>query len=130
MVTARVFLRPDGALEMRANGHADFDELGKDPVCAGASTLALTVAQCVDTMNEEDALEDVRIHIGGGNTRVVAKPKPEAFHEALDYFRVAAVGFQLLSEAYPEHVRLILNETAETDSEAEEADSDKEDSSP
>ena len=52
MVTARVFLRQDEAIEMRVNGHAEFEELGKDPVCAGASILALTVAQCVDMMAE------------------------------------------------------------------------------
>ena len=128
MVTARVFIRPDNAIEMRVNGHADFAKLGSDPVCAGASVLALTVAQCIDLMARSEALEDVKIRIGSGNTRVVAKPKPEAIKEAMDFFHVAAIGFQLLAEAYPEHVELILYEPAEDD-ESENADSDIKDSS-
>lgn len=124
MVTARVFLRPDNAIEMRVNGHANFADLGRDPVCAGASVLAMTVAQCIDLMAKAGSLDDVKIKIGDGNVRVVAKPKEDAIKEAMDFFHVAAIGFQLLQESYPEHVKLILLEPVEEDEESEETDSE------
>ena len=40
-------------LIMDMKGHASFAEMGKDPVCAGASVLAMTVAQCVGHLGME-----------------------------------------------------------------------------
>ena len=96
-----------GILEMRVQGHANFDELGKDPVCAGASTIAMAAAQCISFMEQGDRLqEDAVIHIAGGNVRVQCKPRPEYFEEAMIILNVASVGMQLLAAAYPGYVRV------------------------
>ena len=50
------FEQSGDALIMDMKGHASFAEMGKDPVCAGASILAMTVAQCVRNMSEEKKL--------------------------------------------------------------------------
>ena len=103
-----------GILEMRVQGHADFAEMGKDPVCAGASVLAMAAAQTVDIMNGERKLKDgTVIHVAGGNVRVQCAPKEEYFGEALLVLYVAQVGFGLLEAAYPEYVRLTPFEPAE-----------------
>lgn len=105
-MTRAMFRFVDGdALEMRVLGHANFRQMGNDPVCAGASVLAFTAAQCIEAMGDK-LQKAAHINIGGGNVRVVAKPKPEYRAEALHTFYVAQVGFQLLSEAYPENVEL------------------------
>lgn len=94
-----------GAIEMRVQGHAGFAQMGKDPVCAGASVLAFTAAQCIQAMG--DRLEKKpHITIRGGNVRVVARPKKEHYAEAMHVFYVAEVGFQLLQESYPGHIEL------------------------
>ena len=78
-----------GALVMDVRGHTGFAELGKDPVCAGASVLAMTVAQCVELMGEDGKLQKKpNIRIQNGRVTVVAKPQPEHFHEALHLFWV------------------------------------------
>ena len=41
--------REKGVLSMELRGHAGFAELGRDPVCAGASVLAMTLAGDNDT---------------------------------------------------------------------------------
>ena len=108
MVTASFeFGKETGYLAMKVRGHAGFAELGKDPVCAGASTLAMTVAQCIQSMGEEGKLQKKpNIAIRNGRVSVVAKPKQEHFAEAFHVFYIGETGMQLLAEAYPEHVEL------------------------
>lgn len=102
-----------GSIIMDVRGHAGFAELGKDPVCAGASVLAMTVAQCVHDMGRHGKLKKKpNIRVKNGHVTVVAKPEPEYFHEALHLFWVGQVGFQLLEESYPTMVSLSQFETA------------------
>ena len=99
---------PDsGAIEMRVQGHAGFRELGKDPVCAGASILAFTVAQCIEVMEPRKLEKAPNIIIKDGSVRVVVKPKPDFYGEAFHIFAVGEVGFHILSKSYPDHVELI-----------------------
>lgn len=105
-MTTAYFYDHGNALEMRVQGHTGFAEMGKDPVCAGASVLAMTAAQCIAAMGDR-LKKKPKIHISGGNVRVVAKPKPAYYPEAKHVMYMAEVGFQLLSESYPDHVRLI-----------------------
>ena len=120
MVSASVkILRDEGAIEMRCQGHADFAELGKDPVCAGASVLAVTAAQCAETMHEAGRLQKKPVvNVRGGNVRVVIKPKPDRFNEAMLIVGTLAVGFQLLAEAYPGHVKYYQFDTADIPAES------------
>lgn len=106
MTTAIFREIPDaGAIEMRVQGHTGFAEHGSDPVCAGASVLAFTAAQCIMAMGNKLCKEPT-VTISGGNVRVVAKPRPEYYPEAMHIFYVAEVGFQILGESYPDHVTL------------------------
>jgi len=97
-----------GSLVMDVKGHASFAELGKDPVCAGASILAMTVAQCVKSMQEEGKLQKrPTIRIKNGRVLVVCKPRAEHYTEALHTFYVGETGMHLLAESYPGNVSLI-----------------------
>ena len=91
-----------GYLSMTMRGHANFAELGKDVVCAGASILGMTVAQAIQIMSDDGRLQKkANITIRNGRITVTAKPKPEHFAEALHSFYLGEVGMQLLAEAYP-----------------------------
>jgi len=96
----------EGAIEMRVQGHVGFDVAGRDLVCAGASTLALTVAQCIEAMTEK-MQKAPNIIVKSGTVRVVAKPRPEFYGETLHVFAVGQVGFQILADAFPENITLI-----------------------
>ena len=59
--------REKGVLSMELRGHAGFAQLGRDPVCAGASVLAMTVAQCAKAMEEAGRLrKKAHVIIRGG----------------------------------------------------------------
>lgn len=110
---------------MDVRGHAGFAELGRDPVCAGASVLAMTVAQCIQCMAEDGKLQKKpNITIRNGRVTVVAKPEPESFHEALHVYWFGQIGMQLLAESYPEQVTLRPFEAASGDVEGTTQESD------
>lgn len=102
------FKMTDNALILDMKGHASFAELGKDPVCAGASILSMTVAQCVQNMGEEKKLQKKPvIRIRNGRVLVICKPKREHFAEALHTFYIGETGMHLLAESYHDNVTLI-----------------------
>lgn len=95
------------SLIMDMKGHASFAEMGKDPVCAGASILAMTVSQCVAHLGmEKKCKKKPTIQIRNGRVLVVCKPKPEYFPEALHIFYMGETGMHLLAESYPDNVSL------------------------
>ena len=108
MVTVRFEKdREKGILSMEAVGHAGFAALGKDPVCAGASVLAMTIAQCAGAMEEAGRLrKKAHILVRGGRVLVTVKPKPERWDEAAHLFWVGETGLRLLAAAYPGYVEI------------------------
>lgn len=106
-----------GTIIMDVKGHAGFAEMGKDPVCAGASVLALTCAQVIEDMGASGALKkDPHTIIRNGRVFVAAKPKEESYHAVMLAYLFTETGFGLLSEVYPDSVQLTQFETAKTDS--------------
>lgn len=106
-------IRAHEAYIAEVRGHAGFDELGKDVVCAGASMYAMGLAQCVLQMRQAGKLQKIpSVKIKNGEVFVVAKPKREYEAELRHYFYMAQVGFRLLETAYPDHVSLKLYETS------------------
>ncbi len=103
------------AFEMRVQGHADFAELGKDPVCAGASVLAFTAAQVVDLIDREQLLEEPVIRISGGNVRLECRPNGASFCRVQTIFLFTQIGMQLLEAAYPGHVSVTMFAAAEAE---------------
>ena len=108
MVTVRFEKdREQGFLSMEVLGHAGFAQMGKDPVCAGASVLAMTVAQCARTMEEAGRLRKrAHILVRNGRVLVTVKPRPERWDEAAHLFWVGETGLRLLAEAYPENLKM------------------------
>lgn len=101
-------------LTMDLKGHAGFAQLGKDPVCAGASVLAMTVAQCVKSMEEAGRLQKkAHIVIRNGRVLVTAKPREEYRAEAEHLFWVGETGFRLLAESYPDYVVILSAQRCE-----------------
>jgi uncharacterized protein YsxB (DUF464 family) len=99
--------REKGVLSMELRGHAGFAELGRDPVCAGASVLAMTVAQCVKSMEVAGRLrKKAHILVRSGRVLVTAKPKAEYLQETRHLYWVGETGMRLLAETYPGYIEI------------------------
>lgn len=91
-----------------AIGHAGHDVEGKDIVCASASMLAWTLAQCItDMFNDGKLLKKPSMSIEDGKAYIVCKPKEEYYAEALHTYHIAQVGYNLLAHNYPDCVQMI-----------------------
>lgn len=89
---------------LKVEGHAGYDEEGKDIVCASASILAYTLAQMLSYFGER-VEADVNLEIG--NTTILCKCKDyRGFVKTVHAFNFAETGYQLLEHNYPQYVRL------------------------
>lgn len=104
------------SISMKMKGHAQAGDPGYDLICAGASTLAYTLAQCLRFMHEQGKLrKEPHLLLRPGRAEITAKPRtPEAYAEALHTFFVIQAGLSLLQENYPEHVQVTMFDLAET----------------
>ena len=109
MITA-VFERNESVKELtlKVSGHASFDEIGKDIVCASASILTYTLAKVSEAMFEKGYLEKYPVlRLNGGDALIECRCKTYfSFADAMQAFDMTKVGFTLLAENYPQNVNV------------------------
>lgn len=95
-------------LRLMVAGHAGFAEKGRDIVCAAESILVQSLA-CALAGMEPEQLQDFTVEgvAGSGCVGITAIPTPQGYERVRGMFESACVGFCLLAEHYPEHVRVI-----------------------
>ena len=104
------FSKKGDRLTCEVTGHAGFDDIGKDLVCASASMLAYTLAQAVMDMGKVGYLsEPPYINIDKGEGKIVCRANGEDnFSIALHTFLVIETGYKLLAHNYPQYIKLSM----------------------
>ena len=88
-------------------GHAGAAPKGQDLVCAGASTLALTLGRAAALMEEEEMLaRPALVRLGAGDTAISVLPRREWASSADAIFWTILLGLSRLAQAYPQYVQL------------------------
>ena len=90
---------------LKVTGHACSAEAGKDLVCAGASTLAVTLATNVRFLAEMGYVREPIIELESGNALIQCSPVPKYRKSVLQVFNSVCVGFEALAKQYPEYIR-------------------------
>ena len=85
-------------------GHAGYAEKGSDPVCAGVSTLALTLCRCMEELAAVGAVRILALAAEPGAALIHCVPLPGHAEQMEEVFRVIAAGLRLLAEEYPGNV--------------------------
>lgn len=92
-------------LRLEVNGHANWDEVGKDIVCAAESMLVQALWKTI-----EEATARKRCEMGGdmaeGQCIIWAEPKYGYRNEIKNYFKVCVVGLKMLAEEYPKYIEV------------------------
>jgi len=113
-MTEAKFYAKNGSLCLKMCGHTASAPKGEDLVCAGASTLAMTLAANVSMMKAHGKLEkEPRIILRSGHALVRAKPKEEYRGELLMLFSMIQLGMYQLKHNYPEYFNYIPFEIAD-----------------
>lgn len=90
---------PDGTTrELKVEGHAYYDECGKDIVCAGVSAITQALAGYIENA---DLDFDMQQSPEGGYMYLCAFDINEAANAA---FEMALIGLLQIEMAYPKHV--------------------------
>lgn len=93
-------------LKVTIEGHANHDEIGKDIVCAGISSLTYTLAMYVDKLNRfGKTLFAPNIRLDDGNAEISVVVKGNHEHQVREIFDAICEGYELLSQTYPDNVQ-------------------------
>ena len=94
---------------LKASGHADFDEHGKDIVCAAISVLCISLA---NTLRYYQADDKPDITIDDGDVYIEAViDHGHADVNLMGAFRMACLGLQMIADQYPDHVSFKLKQS-------------------
>lgn len=95
-----------GSLRLTVTGHARSAPKGEDLVCAGASILAMTLAQCVSSADEDKKLKcKPTLKLKDGDCVIWCLPKDKHYNEIRTQFETVVKGYNFLSFNYPEYVK-------------------------
>jgi uncharacterized protein YsxB (DUF464 family) len=94
-------------LTIAIRGHADYDEAGRDIVCASVSILAMTIAQFAGKLKDE-GLANPEIRVDKGDVYIDIVPGTYMqYEDALWVVDNICAGFELLAHEYPDYVEYI-----------------------
>ena len=89
-----------GAREICIDGHANYDEPGRDIVCAAVSMLVQTLIQSIEELTSDEikyVMIPGTVHIQFGNLSERARLLVDSFF----------VGVSMIAEEYPDNVKII-----------------------
>lgn len=85
-------------------GHALSGEPGHDLVCAGASTLAYTLAANVGNLEANGNVRDVIVSMEPGKAEISCRPRNGAKAVAQRIFEAICVGFEIMASNYGDYI--------------------------
>lgn len=107
MIKVQYWNGADGSRNLQMQGHAGAAPKGQDLVCAGASTLALTLGRAAALMEEEEMLaRPALVRLEAGDTAISVLPRREWASSADAIFWTILLGLSRLAQAYPQYVQL------------------------
>ncbi len=89
-----------------AEGHSDFDESGRDIVCSAVSILVYTLSEMLKEEESDKRLKINKEIINDGYFHVEVEPFDYSKSRVEAIFETIMLGFTLLSEEYPQNVRI------------------------
>lgn len=105
-MTVIQFTDRGGILRLRADGHAGWDGSGHDLVCASESILAYTLLQNLQEAESRGWLKELQTDVWPGGIIAQAAPRRGYRSAVSSIYRTILIGYRLLSENYPEYVRV------------------------
>ena len=91
---------------LTVKGHARSAEEGKDLICAGASTLAATMAANAEYMEERGMLREKTVRLDKGDAEIQCVPVAQCRAIVRLCMESIVVGFEMLAAEYPGYIRV------------------------
>jgi len=103
MIKVNIHENDDGqVVSFSMSGHADFDEYGKDIVCAGASAVVFGNVNAIISMTDSDP--DIKLDDDGGYLEFsVEHPKDEKLQTL---FKAMIISLKTIEDEYKDYIRI------------------------
>lgn len=92
--------------ELMVSGHANYEEKGKDIVCAAVSILFYTLHDSLNKLDEKALKEPIEKVVDKDYSLIACKPSDAFQGNVALLFWMALNGIELLANDYPDHVSL------------------------
>ncbi|MEG0033964.1 MAG: ribosomal-processing cysteine protease Prp [Bacilli bacterium] len=103
MINIEIIRRDGSIIYLKSSGHADYDELGKDIVCAGVSAVIFA------GLNSFESINDFEINIVD-NSSVEIKTKNKITSHDVTVLEVVYNGLKSIEESYSKYVKIKTKE--------------------
>lgn len=102
MIQVKIKCSKSQIQEMIVKGHAEYDDAGKDLVCAGVSSIMFGLLNALDEIAEGsvDISVDNQIKIKTGKTDIILQT----------ILRTGLIQLQTVEESYPEFIKIKMQE--------------------
>lgn len=114
MTNVKIFRNKNGdILKYKVSGHADFDDYGKDILCAAISVLTQTTILALNKVckiNENDIKFCIDEKTGYLEVAISENLKQNIRNSANIVLETMVVGLEDLATQYPKHINLIEKE--------------------
>ena len=91
-----VSVRKDG---IKVSGHANYEEIGKDIVCAGVTALTQALIRSLEHLTRDE----IEYEISSGRADIHYRNLSEAGKLLVDSF---FIGICMIADEFPDHVRI------------------------
>lgn len=92
-------------LRLEEEGHANYDEKGRDIICAGVSALTCALAGALEEAEQRGRCE-YKAKGKDGYALIWADPTMGSVTEIKSYFRMAVTGIRKMAEKYPGYITI------------------------
>lgn len=97
--------RSGSRYDIRIEGHADYNP-GLDIVCSAVSMLSFTLMQALRNEDEDGNMALCDIRYSSGDVHISVTPVDGCCERIMTIIDTITIGFELLSNQYPENVEL------------------------
>lgn len=109
MIKVSVYTSADEYFAYDVEGHANFDELGSDIVCAAISTLAQTTLVALHEVAEIEEIEFVMLD-GILSVDVPSGLTDKQIYDSQIIFKMFIKGIKGVMDAHPDYIQLLIEE--------------------
>lgn len=92
---------------VEVQGHAGYDEPGKDIVCASVSALVYTLAANLIDAEDRHMVRELLTDIRTGNTVIQCIPSARSAGEITRIYHTVLRGMELIAKNYPDYVACV-----------------------
>ena len=98
MISAKYEVKDNQYLSLEVSGHAEYDESGKDLICASVSSIVFGFMNAIDAINEDVEIKQL--------TNQITITNHSSSNIVQDYFELVMIQLKTIEESYRDFIKV------------------------